>query len=69
MPVPATPLFNQGGGNISRVRSPRTDIGEEHQERQQDHEEVAVPDDVASVKLKRGGFKKSTRNIRNNNSR
>jgi hypothetical protein len=34
-----------------RLKSTRTDIGEEDQERQQDDEEVAVPNDEASVKL------------------
>jgi hypothetical protein len=35
-------------------RGVRTDISEENQERQQDHDNVAVPNDEASVKLMRG---------------
>lgn len=48
-PVPA--IANQGTFFMVRQESVRTNVSKEDQERQQNHEQVAVPNDEASVKL------------------
>jgi len=44
---------NQGGGGKEEACSILTDVSQEDQERQQNHEEVAVPNDEAAVQLEK----------------